>query len=531
MFTLKNIASSTGSTDMVHEVFSGTCGALVCMHCQDPEFSILSGFTVGTTYYVRVYGYFSSSSFTFDLCIATPPLPPVNDLCQSALPLPVQLDSCATWTIGTNVSATDSGVLPAPTCGSYGGADTWYEVVVGASGAVNFDVQNVTWTSAAASLYSGTSCTSLTEVDCTQFASGWPFIFTGLTPGTYYLRVWDYSNDDIGTFELCAVEYTACSIASLTSGTQTACDSLNGNYTQNITISHNAPSGSTIDLNGQIFTLGTSPETLTLTGLLADGLPVTIIATISGTSTCALTEIDLFTAPSSCFSLPTTNCGSFSSSPGAAIDDANDPSDTITVSNTGMILSDLNVVVKVDHTYLADLDITLTSPTGTIVALTMDNCTSEDNMEIEFDDLGNPLVCASPTVGYFVPDGNLSDFNGQLFDGNWVLSVVDDAASDDGTLVQWCLTPDLILNTEAEDVIHNAILLAPNPTEDQLGITFTTELDQLDIWSIDGRHILNQSLDGVSEFVNLDVKRLLSGAYIIRFTSGNQAITKRFIKL
>ncbi len=66
--------------DAVVQVFSGSCGALSSIACQDntlgyeTENVSLSGLTVGSTYYVRVYSYYSSTSDngTFSICVTTP---------------------------------------------------------------------------------------------------------------------------------------------------------------------------------------------------------------------------------------------------------------------------------------------------------------------------------------------------------------------------------------------------------------------------------------------------------------------------
>lgn len=68
-----SILNATGTTDLVHQVFSGTCGSLTSLVCSDPNNSSLTGLTVGATYYVRVYTYSSTGSNTsFDLCITSP---------------------------------------------------------------------------------------------------------------------------------------------------------------------------------------------------------------------------------------------------------------------------------------------------------------------------------------------------------------------------------------------------------------------------------------------------------------------------
>ncbi|TXD85158.1 T9SS type A sorting domain-containing protein [Subsaximicrobium wynnwilliamsii] len=77
--TLTNVVNQGGgtstSTDMGMGVYDSTggCDALVLFDDSDPNTLNLEGLTVGTVYYVRVYGWFSSIQYnTFDICIGTP---------------------------------------------------------------------------------------------------------------------------------------------------------------------------------------------------------------------------------------------------------------------------------------------------------------------------------------------------------------------------------------------------------------------------------------------------------------------------
>lgn len=68
-----SISNQTGTFDMVHQLFSGPCGALVSLGCSDPETSSWTGLTVGAVYYVRVFTYANGAVNTgFDLCITSP---------------------------------------------------------------------------------------------------------------------------------------------------------------------------------------------------------------------------------------------------------------------------------------------------------------------------------------------------------------------------------------------------------------------------------------------------------------------------
>lgn len=79
--TVVNIyAIGDGDFDMVWQLFSGTCGALTPLHCEDntyegeEESSSIGGLVVGQTYYIRFYDYYAGppSALTFSVCITAP---------------------------------------------------------------------------------------------------------------------------------------------------------------------------------------------------------------------------------------------------------------------------------------------------------------------------------------------------------------------------------------------------------------------------------------------------------------------------
>ena len=91
-----------------------------------------------------------------------------------------------------------------------------------------------------------------------------------------------------------------------------------------------------------------------------------------------------------------------------------------------LIIDDINVYVRITHTYIQDLQVKLRSPTGTEVMLHNRTGGSHDSL-----------------VGWYgidlVPDGpgSLSDFIGEYSAGEWQLMVRDCAGSDTGTLHSW----------------------------------------------------------------------------------------------
>src|SRR5690606_27401055 len=69
------------------QILSGTCGTLTSVQCSDPNTMNVSGLTVGSTYYVRVYTNSTTSRTNFNICVGTPPPPPSNDDCANATAL------------------------------------------------------------------------------------------------------------------------------------------------------------------------------------------------------------------------------------------------------------------------------------------------------------------------------------------------------------------------------------------------------------------------------------------------------------
>ncbi|MBW6482530.1 MAG: T9SS type A sorting domain-containing protein [Vicingaceae bacterium] len=223
-FDLLNIAGLT--TDMVFEIFSGACGSLSSIACSDPESNQFSGFTIGQTYYVRVYTYGSTSATTtFNLCIGTPPPPPTNDEPCGAIVLNVNIGSCAFQSAVLGTSSTVSTGMPAPGCSSLG-PDVWFKVTVPAGGLIIDLAPNGGPTDMGMAWYTGPNCNNLTTlVECDDDDSqngAMPMICrTGasctipgdcaqnakLPTGTVvYIRIWEYGGDLFGPFDICAYE-------------------------------------------------------------------------------------------------------------------------------------------------------------------------------------------------------------------------------------------------------------------------------------------------------------------------------------
>jgi cysteine-rich repeat protein len=121
------------------------------------------------------------------------------------------------------------------------------------------------------------------------------------------------------------------------------------------------------------------------------------------------------------------------------------------VSATGTVTKAIAVLGTITHQFQSDLDISLVSPMGTVIDLTSDNgSTNDDWVSVIFDDAAAGTAVApllTPLRGRFKPEtvAGMAVVNTQPANGNWGLLVVDDTAQDLGIIVSWtvalCVAP------------------------------------------------------------------------------------------
>ena len=116
--------------------------------------------------------------------------------------------------------------------------------------------------------------------------------------------------------------------------------------------------------------------------------------------------------------------------------------ETITVPDSG-IVNDVQVQVQITHTFQGDIELDLSSPNATVVALHDGDGGASDNLNLIYSDTGVPngsddFNCGcvmQPAVGTMV-----SMVNGSYI-GDWTLTADDNfPGADNGTLDSWCLS-------------------------------------------------------------------------------------------
>ncbi len=168
-----------------------------------------------TTYYLWVRSKCTATSASVWMS-ATVATKAINDECSA----PVAITPGATFgtnpVIATTVGATTTSDTTAThSCQNTGYNETWYSVVVPASGSLTIETQSATGSSVTDTVlgvYTG-SCGSLTQVGCDDDGSTDGLFslvtLTGQTPGaTLLISAWNYSSSTNGQFRISAYDAT-----------------------------------------------------------------------------------------------------------------------------------------------------------------------------------------------------------------------------------------------------------------------------------------------------------------------------------
>ncbi len=174
-----------------------------------------------------------------------------------------------------------------------------------------------------------------------------------------------------------------------------------------------------------------------------------------------------------------------SNAPGATITTGAPVSDMINIAGAGSVLCDVNMTTNITHTFASDLDMTLTSPAGTVVTLSTDNGGGSDdvfNGTVWDDDAPMPVTdfphANLTTSTPLVPEASMGAFIGEDPNGNWVLDIVDDAGGDDGILASWSLDINTCAGMMVPMDADLALVLTSNAVQpvnagDQFDLTMT----------------------------------------------------------
>lgn len=129
----------------------------------------------------------------------------------------------------------------------------------------------------------------------------------------------------------------------------------------------------------------------------------------------------------------------------------------------GRTITDVDVRVNIQHTYVGDLRITLTGPQGQSVLLVNRRGGPGQNFTGTIFDTqaGTPVTLgAAPFTGRFRPEQSLNALNNTSAQGNWTLRIEDLRAGDAGTLLNWQLDLTLTNDIFGPFELNDTIILA-----------------------------------------------------------------------
>jgi len=202
------------------------------------------------------------------------------------------------------------------------------------------------------------------------------------------------------------------------------------------------------------------------------------------------------------------------------------------------VITDVNVTVNVQHIWAGDIELKLTSPTGTEVMLLANSKCDDgtDDIAATYDDEGVVLVCSTtvPCVGgTIIPEAPLSAFDGETTLGNWVLTVTDGYPSADGGQflnysMEICSAP--VLSVSESEI--KSFTMFPNPSSGLVTISLNTSKNvKVSLYDARGRKVYAQFYNNNADVFTkeIDVSGIASGVYLLNVDDGETRATKRLV--
>ncbi len=294
--------------------------------------------------------------------------------------------------------------------------------------------------------------------------------------GTGAVYNWDFGNGTFGTGETTNVTYPET-----------------GLFTVNLVITDTNPEGCSSSNDNTIFVYVSSTPDFSNTQAAETSICLGEATTIEG-----VVEPQLVVA----------NCANNGEL--AVLDDVGEYISVLDLSCfDGEILSDVSqlesICLVMEHSYLGDLEIIVTSPDGREVVLhdrgggslfvgnptdvglsgpgigweycfSMSATTLLGDGETELS--GTPDPKPSVKAGTYLPVGDFNDFVGAAIDGQWELKIIDHSTSDDGTIFGWSLNfEEALISTDISftPTITSEVWDADPSITDTTGNTITVQ--------------------------------------------------------
>ena len=204
------------------------------------------------------------------------------------------------------------------------------------------------------------------------------------------------------------------------------------------------------------------------------------------------------------------------------------------------VISDVNVTLNIQHTWIRDLVVSLTSPGGTTVVLSnaIGNPNDDDMVNTVFDDAADLPISdgTAPFTGVFRPEGNLADFNMEQSAGDWILTISDTFPADGGQLTDWTLQlcSSSSLSVGEELVEEDLIIVHQGNDQYKVSLPTASLTDRLSItvFNVQGQTLSHNPIEnrtGQGYEYDLDMSYVAAGVYLVRVGNNIAGNVKRII--
>ncbi|NBL64276.1 T9SS type A sorting domain-containing protein [Flavobacterium sp. NST-5] len=523
---LTNVQSTP--TDLVHEVLEGTCGGgLVSLLVSDPNSSIVSGLTIGNSYFVRVFSNSANSgaTTTFDLCVSTPPVGSVcqNPIVVSSLPYTTTDNTSA---YGNDYSYPLGGLSGCAATSNYylNGDDVVYAYTPSSDQSINIRIPNaVAWSG------------MLVYTDCSAIGTGAVACASGSSVGnreindfsvtagvTYYIVISTWPSPDNFAYTLnitqntcvnptvtfsttnnCATSpdfFVNANVTDLGSATSLTLSDDQSSPTQNITATGSVqfgpyPVGTNVvitvtnDQDGNCVVTSTSQTVVACppaNDVCANAIPLTPGALISSNP---LVGSNLGATNDSSEPLPTCDAFDFANS-------GKDVWYSVVVPASGELTVETATVAG---TTMTDSGVEVYS--GTCGAITSVLCNADDG-DGNFSKV--VMTGLTPASTLLV---RVWGYNGQS--GQFQISAYDASLSN-------------------EKFDFSSFKAYPNPVKDILNLSFTENITEAAVFNLLGQQVLDKKLN--TNNAQLDMSQLPQGTYLVKLNIDGALKTIKVIK-
>lgn len=231
-------------------------------------------------------------------------------------------------------------------------------------------------------------------------------------------------------------------------------------YIGDLRVSLTSPAGATVQLHSQAggssddlvqtYTVADTPGLASFVGQPSQGSWTLNVADLVGQDVGTLREWSLDIATDT-----TEGIVRGRATPNLSIPDFSDTGvrNAIAIQHDG-VLQRISVDVTIKHTYIGDLQVSLTAPNGAVAVL-------HDKTGGSADNLVRTYTSEDTT--------SLQSLQGSVVRGNWTLHVVDSARRDIGTLEQWGI--EIELGDGPREITEEVIPNLPIPDNNPAGIS------------------------------------------------------------